>query len=248
MKKIYLLIILLLISINLYSAPPDSCLKVYNNYLDSTFTNPYLVKVDSCSNSPNYGEFYGKEFFLLNFHYNIIPRDYIASEDTIIEYTWQDILPIYNDDRDAFYEIEQKFGNFKFKENFPNNPDTTITVKRSLSLIFDNYVNIDSAEKALSIITSVRSSLFYGWFKYLTSFEYEIETQNQFLIYPNPAGEFIEFKNSLDFFSKEIFIYDIYGRMVQQTTYNNSPVNITELPKGCYIVRVNYTTFQFIKH
>jgi hypothetical protein len=242
----YVLIVIIAI-ISLNSQTQDSCLKVYNNYLDSTFTNPYLVKVDSCSDSPTYGDYYGKEFFLLYFHYNIIPRDYIASEDTIIEYTWQDILPIYNDDRDAFYEIEQKFGSFYFREHAPQEVDTTIYINRSLSLRFDNYVNIDSVENYFSIITCLKNGRFVGWFRYLTSVN-DSEIQNQHLIYPNPAREFIEFKNSLEFFSKEIFIYDVYGRMVQQTTYNNSPVNITELPKGCYIVRVNYTTFQFIKH
>ncbi len=164
---IYFLILTLSI-INILAQTPDSCLKVYNNHLDSTFVNPYFVKVDSCSGSPTYGEFYGKEFFRLKVEYNIIPRDFLAPEDTIIEYTWQDILPQYTDARNEFQQFEQMFGTFYFRDPYPNEPDTSQFIKRSLALRFDHYVNIDSAENALKSITCLKSAMFVGWFKVTT--------------------------------------------------------------------------------
>ncbi len=247
MKTFFFLFAMMLFSINLYSAPPDSCLKVYNNYLDSTFVNPYLVKVDSCSDSPTFGEFYGKEFFRLKVEYNIIPRDFLAPEDTIIEYTWQDILPQYTDARNEFQQFEQMFGTFYFRDPYPNEPDTSQFIKRSLALRFDHYVNIDSAENALKSITCLKSAMFVGWFRYLTSVK-ESETQQTLLVYPNPAIDFIELMKSEEFISTEITIYDLYGRIVKQTSYNNSPINISALPSGTYVLRVNNSTYQFIKY
>jgi len=247
MKKLILILALLFVSNSLFSAPPDSCLKVYNNYWDSTFSNPYFVKVDSCTDSPTYGEYYGKDIFRLKFEYNIIPRDYLAPEDTIIEYTWQDILPQYSNAINDFQNIELNFGTFYFRESFPNEPDTTEFVKRGLLLRFIDYVHIDSVEKALANIESVKSAGFNGWFTILTSVN-ESEINHRTMVYPNPATDYIEFENSIDFNSKVIAIYDVYGRLVKQTTYNNSPLDISELQKGCYIVRVNNTTFHFIKY
>ena len=74
---------------------PDSCLKYFNRPYDSTFSNRDSVMVDSCENSPSYCRFFGKKFFMIEFNYNIIPRNYIAPLDTIIEYTIDSINSSY---------------------------------------------------------------------------------------------------------------------------------------------------------
>ncbi len=69
MKTLFFLFAMMLFSINLYSAPPDSCLKYYFEIDDTTFFNPDSVMVDSCDGSPTFGVYYGKKYFLLEMQY-----------------------------------------------------------------------------------------------------------------------------------------------------------------------------------
>lgn len=94
-ENIFLLIFFALTSTAFSYPPPDSCLMTFDIPEDSTFSNPEDVRVDSCRESSTYTEFYGKNYFIAKFSYNIIPRAGLFPEDTIIEYSIRDIDTIY---------------------------------------------------------------------------------------------------------------------------------------------------------
>jgi len=58
------------------------------------------------------------------------------------------------------------------------------------------------------------------------------------LIYPNPASEIIEIKVN-DLREEDVKIYTVLGRdLTHFTSYNSNRLNISELPKGYYILKV----------
>jgi len=90
----------------------------------------------------------------------------------------------------------------------------------------------------------------YDWFQLLNQEGlYELEAECDFLnvsdsslkskvsIYPNPAQDYIEFKN-LEFMKiVSVNIYDASGKAVKSINGNQSRVNVQDLPKGAYIVK-----------
>lgn len=58
------------------------------------------------------------------------------------------------------------------------------------------------------------------------------------LIYPNPASEIIEIKVN-DLREEDVKIYTVLGQdLTHFTSYNSNILNISKLPKGCYILKV----------
>ena len=159
MKVLYLFIIVFIFSVEMLAySPIDTCLKIYDIPEDETFENPYNVRIDSCTQSGSYGEFFARGYFSVKFNYNIIPRDGLFPEDTLIEYSISDINTKYFDAINEFQKLESQFGTFKFIEERPNRPDTTALNSRKLSINFNDFVNIRSAKDSIgniNIVTSV---------------------------------------------------------------------------------------------
>lgn len=89
-----------------------------------------------------------------------------------------------------------------------------------------------------------------GWFQLLNQeCLYELEAECDFLnvsdsslkskvsIYPNPAQDYIEFKNLESMKIVSVNIYDASGKAVKSINGNQSRVNVQDLPKGVYIVK-----------
>lgn len=248
MKRVLLFPLLLLFAYTAYSySPPESCLKIYDIPEDETFENPYNVRVDSCDGSGTFGEFYAKGYFSVKFDYNIIPRSGLFPEDTLIEYGIGDIDTIYNDAIIEFQNLETQYGSFKFIEEKPHLPDTTTLLSRKLSINFDNFVNIDSADNSIDNINIVSSVGFAHWFRVLSN----IETENQNLsIYPNPAKE--EIKINYDKMINSIEILDLNGKRVLSNQYlapqMEQSLNIDYLQSGTYFIRINDKVYKrFVK-
>lgn len=248
MKRVLLFSLLVVFTSTAYSyPPPDSCLKIYDIPEDSTFSNPEDVRVDSCKESSTYREFYGKNYFNTRFNYNLIPRNGIFPEDTIIEYGINDIDIIYTQAIADFQALETEFGTFKFRESRPDFADTTTLIKRSLFINFDNYVNIDTAIKRIMLFDCIESIDFLGWFEVISG----VETENQNLsIYPNPAKE--EINLSYDKQINSIDILDLNGKKVLSNQYlapqMEQSLKIDYLNAGTYFIRINDKVYKrFVK-
>jgi len=70
-----------------------------------------------------------------------------------------------------------------------------------------------------------------------------INTETDFAIYPNPtSGEFtIQVTGDAEQGTSEVYIYDIFGRLIYNQHINSSTnqhINISQQPKGIYLVKV----------
>lgn len=58
-------------------------------------------------------------------------------------------------------------------------------------------------------------------------------------LYPNPVSNgkvYISSKNNLN---KEVIIFDVLGKKVLQAQMNSSELNVSSLPPGIYIIKIN---------
>ncbi|MGC3979415.1 MAG: T9SS type A sorting domain-containing protein [Paludibacteraceae bacterium] len=71
---------------------------------------------------------------------------------------------------------------------------------------------------------------------------------NVISVYPNPASDYIALKN-LPEKSPQINIYSTTGVLIVSFQMNSSSetINVSALPKGVYLVKVNSLTAKFIK-
>ena len=67
----------------------------------------------------------------------------------------------------------------------------------------------------------------------------------QVVLYPNPAQNVINIKNSIG--DKTIRIFDINGRLVQQKKTASNALSITKLNQGFYFLEINGQIKKFIK-
>jgi hypothetical protein len=163
------------------------CLKYYW-VADSIFTNPDSVMIDTCDfrfGIPLEEKGWAKRFFLIKLKYNIIPRNYLAPPDTIIEYSWQKIDSIYTQARNEFQSLENRYCSFHFREYHPEAPDTTIYIPRHFFIRFDNFVKITEADSFIETFSCVETSGFASWPKFLNwVLDDEISVFN---LFPNPT-------------------------------------------------------------
>ena len=69
-----------------------------------------------------------------------------------------------------------------------------------------------------------------------------IIVEDRFSIYPNPASEFISLNNINNSLNYNVAIYDIFGKIVINNLTNPNRINILNLPKGQYILRIKSET------
>ncbi len=246
MKTLFFISALMLFSINLFSAPPDSCLKVYDYPYDSTFTNPESVMIDSCDGSPTYGVYFGKKYFTVMFNYNIIPRTYLAPPEAIIEYTIDSIDSKYSIAINEFTQLKLNYGNFKFREQVPNMPDTSLVLCRSLYLIFDKYVPIKEIEQVLNGFTSVKSGYFSSWFGAISDVNESNTDNDEIIIYPNPVSNIIMIQGIDSSDMQSYSIYDTYGKKIIEGEFNKQ-IDVSYLIPGVYFIKVGNKSYKFIK-
>ncbi len=121
----------------------------------------------------------------------------------------------------------------------------------------ENYVSLERDEFAYVGFTAATANSFeiheiLNWYfcpkptdGIQTGAEDQIDNGTGLLIYPNPAGDYLNV--NLHGNSGEIAIYSLLGEEVKRLGADgNTRVDISELPRGCYIVRINYNNGQSI--
>ena len=78
----------------------------------------------------------------------------------------------------------------------------------------------------------------------------EIDSDNNFTIYPNPTSSILNIKTRRTI--GNISIYDLSGRKIKTNTSNENKVDVTNLPSGIYIIQLtfdngNEDSLRFIK-
>jgi len=77
----------------------------------------------------------------------------------------------------------------------------------------------------------------------------EIENIDFVNIYPNPAQNYIVVEFLMDYETENIEILDIVGKTIRQITIESSitQINISDLEKGIYLIKVGETIHRLIK-
>ena len=61
---------------------------------------------------------------------------------------------------------------------------------------------------------------------------------SNFMLYPNPAVDGIVYINTLNNKSKDITVYDVFGKIVLQDRISTNMLNIGRLTPGVYVIQV----------
>jgi len=221
---------------------PDSCLKFYWEPTIG-FQNPDSVKIDTCIDSPTYNHIFAKEFFTVQFEYNVLPRVDSTYGDSIVEYRWYDIDTNYNETRNGFSELEKKFGTFYFREIYRYEPDTTENEKRQLRIRFDEYVDVDTVVgfiKTIPLLTDVLYILRAGVLVDIKS--EKLNSNNEYSIYPQPANDILHIHAKTQSQTTIIDIINMIGQIVFTKKYQSENLinlNISYLNPGVYILKIN---------
>ena len=80
----------------------------------------------------------------------------------------------------------------------------------------------------------------------------DVSVETQFLVYPNPATEWISLLNPYNINIDGVFVYDIHGRQVMSSKKSLNFINARNLNSGIYLVKVatagkNYSVKLFVK-
>jgi hypothetical protein len=202
--------------------------------------------VDSCDGSPTYGMYYGKKFFSLVMQYNIIPRTYLAPADSIIEYTIDKIESQYTVAINEFTQLQLNYGNFKFREHVPNMPDTSLTYKRSLLLIFDNYVPIKEVENQLRNFSSINVAGFTSWFGVVSDVNELISESKEIFLFPNPVSEFLMIRGLDESQVQSISIFNTFGQKLYEGDLKEQ-IDVSSLTPGVYFIHIGNMNYKFVK-
>ncbi len=82
---------------------------------------------------------------------------------------------------------------------------------------------------------------------YLNTVGVDAIRSEPFVIYPNPAKDFIAIKHLKGFEIKSITILDLIGRIVKEFDSDNTSLDIASLSKGIYMLRIITGQDQFVK-
>ena len=63
-------------------------------------------------------------------------------------------------------------------------------------------------------------------------------SENKFSIYPNPASNHINLKNIDNISNYTVSIFDLFGKKIIYNLINPEYINISNLPKGQYLLRI----------
>lgn len=164
---------------------------------------------------------------------------------------------ITNNSSDSMFQFERiTFNSCDFEtavcdQNLCYPPDTSIqNFKFSSGTNFDMKVNFypynnDGHCTVLIYVRSIANPEIYDSCYYsmqttdFTSIE-DLKKNSKVKLYPNPSNDVvqIETENKQSF---DVAIYDVLGNEVKTVTntLNNTPINIAELPKGIYVLKIN---------
>ena len=129
-----------------------------------------------------------------------------------------------------------------FKGIFPNGTDTGKIV--NLGFPFET---VYPQNKRFEFMTMILD--FFG--DTITTSLNKNNIVSNILIYPNPATNVLNLylPDNINYKDNNVFIYDVYGRVIKQLKLKNKEliIQITNLQKGIYFVKIGNTVGKFVK-
>lgn len=130
---------------------------------------------------------------------------------------------------------------------FKDNTEKTALFSSLSKLTFSNgniVLNITDGEDDFYTLSSVRKIIFSN-----TSQTEQLPLDNlKLILYPNPASGYIQLKNIPDGMHS-VMIYRLDGAVVYSGTLSaiDNQIDLGELPKGFYVLKMNDNALKFVK-
>ncbi len=112
------------------------------------------------------------------------------------------------------------------------------------------YIDINGDGKRDLIIGNYAGGLSYYSSKITPGINEFKDLENEILVYPNPANDYLEIKSVNNFTEKlSIELYDIIGKkiLVQNTFSNSIKINCENLEQGLYVIKITSTANKISK-
>ncbi len=296
MKTFFLLLAMLILSINLHANPPDSCLWAPGNPIGPVFSDESgynltpTIKLDTCglyAINPGFYWYYpdGADTsgsYYLGYpstkHYNSylgLKRIYsksiwgikmtwavfdTAGKDlnTLHYFTVDDIDTKNQEIYDAFQQVKQTYGNIKFWFHFDKNisiydawvvyfngNDSGFERGESVYIESENFINtVEFIEFINNLLPNVECK--YRTEFYLPLTVKESETQNQFLIYPNPVSDFLMISGLDESQVQSISIFNTFGQKLYEGDLK-AQIDVSSLTPGVYFIKIGSKLEKFVK-
>lgn len=108
----------------------------------------------------------------------------------------------------------------------------------------ENGLIADTLNPVFLDTLNTTSVSFDAYFEYLATDIAKIEKQSYFILYPNPASDFVLIRSSLPFGKDATYqVMDIEGRSIVKGTLTNEKkearINVSMLPSSIYIIKIN---------
>ena len=254
MKTFFLLLAMLILSINLHANPPDSCLKMIMNndihwdpdkgsYVGNS--NPDSVMIDTCVGSATFNKRFATRYFILNFKENNFPFDNQLEPNSIKGVS--DISTSQPELKAQFQQLEVQFGIIFFQGQEYKEVESDFWLNPGCRLLFDKYQNLDEIISVFSdIIDSLRNIIYYSRYGSPTSAINSLNKTNTANIYPNPVNNILEINLTENETPKFISIYNIYSQIVYSSEFKDQ-IDASFLPSGMYFLKLGNHTYKFIK-
>jgi len=238
----------------------DSCFRqIWEHNPEKEFENPDSVMYDSCECGDIFKYFYNndwtlpkqyfyaKQWFLVDLPFGAldVPQ---GPPDTVIIRNWSDISTTFSNLRTGLEEMDNIFGNYILQKRFPEDVDSSYGTSTVFLIKFDEYVKIDSVENFLNSVTDINYPLYMRAYNFNPFISVKDNlTINDFILYPQPANDFIIIEYSLLLNSNiNITLTDLQGVFLgeifsgfQDTGVNTINYPINNLPSGIYFVNIN---------
>ncbi len=73
------------------------------------------------------------------------------------------------------------------------------------------------------------------------------KAQTSFTLYPNPAKNYVNIDIAENVNDNEVIVYDLTGRQVLSQKLSSNTINVSALPAGIYILKIDNITGKFVK-
>ena len=234
----------------------NPCWKMYRHDPKNNYFNPDSVMYDSClcpgnEDYPPCDYIYAKKWFSITFK-NKDPFNFpIGPYDTLYIATWQQLDSTQSELRKIFQNIENIFGTFILKKDFPEVIDSNRPASRIYLIKFDNYVNIWNVSDSFKNSDKLQDVYYLNAVShYLTDIKENFNFNNvklkSYELYPNPATDFLELSFAAEQTQSKIEIFSIEGIKMFETE-SVRRIDVSRLCRGVYFVKYGSRVSKFVK-
>ncbi len=167
-------------------------------------------------------------------------------ECTIYGYLYPDSAVYYSNgkyylDQNSKIELFNIYNSFEILDTVGVNTYVDINLDDGRYLLSLEYNYNSNNNKTIVINDSVYRTQF--WVDFSNSlYEYD---NNTFIIYPNPATDYVYIKSEFEFC--HIDIYDVFGRIIKKYDFSNTyekNIDISDISSGIYVIKIGNKTLK----